>query len=237
MSSAFTLDLTKSFELALEKANIDLDNIPEMAVKVAIDRSGSMGNLYPKWVQNALDKFIIAAMKFDDDGALQVGFFNNDMEITRDATEDDVGTYISKVKIEPYGGTSFYPILAEFVGTDPKEEVKSKQGFFTRMFTRSKVASEESKDTPRYITIITDGDNNDVSSTKNFIRNNLSDYPKTFIQFISIGRAVNKNLLQSYDDASSQVNWMHVEDPSKITNEEFFELIANDEFAEFVKTL
>jgi hypothetical protein len=235
MSSAFTLDLTKSFELALEKANIDLDDIPEMAVKVAIDRSGSMGNLYPKWVQNALDKFIITAMKFDDDGALQVGFFNNTMEITRDATEDDIGSYINDVKIEPYGGTCFYPILKEFVDTNPKEEVK--QSFFGKIFNRSKSAINETTNTPRYITIITDGSNSDVSNTLHFISNDLKNYPNTFIQFISIGRGVNQELLKSYDNASNQVNWMHVEDPSKVTNDEFFELIANEEFAEFVKTL
>jgi hypothetical protein len=237
MSTAFTLDLTKSFELALEKVSIDLDNIPEMAVKVALDRSGSMSTLYPRWVQNALDKFIIAAMKFDDDGALQVGFFNNEMEITREATEEDVGSYINNVNVRPYGGTSFFPILKEFVGNTEGSKQGEKQGFFSKLLGKGKKSAPEKNDSPRYITIITDGDNNDVVITKNFIANELSKYPKTFIQFISIGNGVNKNLLQSYDDLSNQVNWMHVENPSTITNEEFFELIANDEFAEFVKTL
>lgn len=97
------LDLNKALELNLQKAQIFTPI--KMSVKLAVDKSGSMDDEFRcGWVQDTIDLFLAAAMKFDDDGKMEIGFFNTEFKRTRDVTIDDAHTYIKKEGIYESGG-------------------------------------------------------------------------------------------------------------------------------------
>src|SRR5437870_11883392 len=88
-----------------------------MAVKLAVDISGSMDDeLRSGWVQDTVDLFLAAAMKFDDDGQMEIGFFNTSFKMYPDMTEVDAGTYIKAQGVRANGGTAFGDVIGELNG-------------------------------------------------------------------------------------------------------------------------
>lgn len=205
------LDLTKSLELNLQKAQIFTPIT--MAVKLAVDKSGSMSREYSNgWVQDTIDLFLAAAMKFDDDGKMEVGFFNTSFSRTPDATVDDAGTYISKHRIYADGGTNFADAIKGLKGSN-------KGGFF----------SFGKKPTPVYLALITDGENND----KREFEAQLDSLENTFVQIVAIGTGVNKRYLDAIGAKYDTVEVLYITDPKSVDQNKFYELLLNEEFKAF----
>lgn len=205
------LDLTKSLELNLEKAQIFTPIT--MAVKLAVDKSGSMSNEFScGWVQDTLDLFLAAAMKFDDDGVMEVGFFNTSFERTPDMTVDDAHVYIRKHGIYPGGGTNFADAIKGLKG-------KSKAGFF----------GFGKKPTPVYLALITDGENSD----KGEFESQLDSLENTFVQIVAIGDGVNKRYLDAVAAKYDTVEVIYIPNPKAVDQDKFYELLLNEEFKAF----
>lgn len=223
MSNALLLDLTKSLELNLQKAEIF--NVPVMAVKLLVDKSGSMsGEFSNGWVQNTIDLFLVAAMKFDDDGVMQIGFFNSEFDETPEVTADDAGVYIRNNSIYPSGGTSFAGGIEAFKGSSSAP----KRGFFSGLLGRG--ASQE-KPTPVYIALITDGENQD----KNAFERQLSSLDNTFVQIVGIGNGVDKRYLDNVANKYKNVSVIYLPNPKAVTPDSFYEALLNDDMKEFIK--
>lgn len=215
------LDLTKSLELNLTKAEIY--NVPDMAVKLLVDKSGSMSsNFHSGWVQNTIDLFLAAAMKFDDDGQLQIGFFNSAFHQTPDVTEADAGTYIDRLGIYADGGTSFADGIEEFKG----KSGSTKPGFFGRL-----AGKQEVKNTPVYIAMITDGENNDHA----LFEKQVAFLDNTFLQIVGIGSGVNKSYLDSVAKKYNNVSVIYLNNPQDVTADKFYELLLNAQLKAFIK--
>lgn len=238
------LDLTKKFELNLEKAQIL--NIPKMDTKLAVDCSGSMHNEFRcGWVDKTIDLFIAAAMKFDDNGVLEIGFFNHDYIDTPDATINDAGNYTEKHGIRANGGTRYAPpvrALANSAGaaavvTNITEKAK---GFLGKLFggltSSSASAATQSSLTvakPAYIGMITDGDAADFDEFMNV----LNDMDKrNYLQLIAVGANVTMATLNRAA-ALPNVGVIHIKDPHKVTDDQFYELLCNDELKTWVAGL
>lgn len=220
------LNYSKALILNMEKKGVV--DIPKMPVKLAVDCSGSMDRLYEdNWVEAMLVVFAGAAMTFDDNKALEIGFFNTSMRVTPDITENEPAEgYIERHRISANYGTSFCPILDKFAKAD---EPVQKGGFFSRILRGNNETSPVGKG---YLAIITDGDAGDKESFKR----RLADIPKsTFVQIIGIGHDVPTNFLQSCDDLYDNVDFRHIPDPRSLTQDAMLELIANEEFVEFIK--
>lgn len=220
------LNYSKALVLNMEKKGVV--DIPKMPVKLAVDSSGSMDHLYNEgWVEDMLVVFAGAAMTFDDNKALEVGFFSYDVRVTPDITEKDPAEgYLQRHRIYANGGTSFCPILDKFAKTD---EPTQKGGFFSRILRGNNETSVVGKN---YLAIITDGD----ASDKELFKRRLGDIPKsTFVQIIGIGHDVPTKFLQSCDDLYDNVDFRHIPDPRGLTQDAMLELIANEEFVEFIK--
>lgn len=213
------LDLTKSLELNLQKAEIF--TVPKMAVKIAVDRSGSMGNMYGSngWVQSTIDLFLVAAIKFDDDGRLEIGFFNSQFEQTRDVVESDVGTYLKSVGVYANGGTNFAEAIKTLKGSS-----ESKKGLFS-MFKKSTLP------TPVYIALITDGENTD----KYDFEKELSTLDNTFVQIVGIGPNVQKSYLDGVASTYKSVSVVYLPNPQSVDSSSFYELLLNDALKNFIK--
>lgn len=208
------LDLTKSLELNLEKAQIFTPIT--MAVKLAVDKSGSMQDEFAAgWVQDTLDLFLAAAMKFDDDGKMEIGFFNTSFERTPDMTVDDAHTYIRKHGIRAGGGTSFADAIKELKGQN------AKRGLFG--FGASK------PQTPTYLALITDGENND----KRAFEAQLDSLENTFVQIVAIGNGCDKRYLDAIGAKYDTVEVLYIPNPKAVDQNKFYELLLNEEFKAF----
>ena len=205
------LDLTKSLELNLAKAQIFTPIT--MAVKLAVDKSGSMDDEFRcGWVQDTIDLFLAAAMKFDDDGKMEMGFFNTKFDRTPDATVDDHGLYIRKHRISAGGGTSFADAIKGLKGAN-------KGGFF----------SFGKKPTPVYLALITDGENND----KREFEAQLDSLENTFVQIVAIGNGCDKRYLDAIAAKYDTVEVLYIPNPKAVDQNKFYELLLNEEFKAF----
>lgn len=208
------LDLTKSLELNLVKANIFTPIT--MAVKLAVDKSGSMDDEFRcGWVQDTLDLFLAAAMKFDDDGKMEIGFFNTSFKRERDMTVADAHTYIRAEGISAGGGTCFADAIKELKGA------ATKKGFFG--FGAAK------PQTPTYLALITDGDNNDQYE----FEAQLDSLENTFVQIVAIGNGCNKRYLDRIAAQYDTVEVLYIPDPKSVDQNRFYELLLNEEFKAF----
>ena len=206
------LDLTKKLEINLTKNG--WDSPPRLEVKLAVDRSGSMSDEFScGWVQNTIDLFIAAALKFDDNGELEVGFFNNYFKQTPSATASDIGSYIDDHRITASGGTCFAEAISTF-------KSKSSSGFFG---FGKKVAK------PTYIGMITDGDNTD----KREFEQQLDSLENTFVQLIAIGNGVDKKYLDRIAHKYGTVEVIYLPNPRLVSVDEFYSKMLNEEFKQF----
>lgn len=227
--TAIVLDLKKKFELNLTKAGIL--NVPILQARAAIDKSGSMEDLFRRgWVSSTLDLFIGAALKFDDNGELEVGFFNTEFHATPVATAEDGGTYMTTKgkKHGASGGTSFAPIVAAFENW-PKEPA-AKPGLLSRMFG-SKPAAEPEEQPRAYVGVITDGVNGDRSEFEQILAQTDG---KTFYQFIGIGSGVDVKYLELLSKRYKHLSFVHIKDPTAMTPDSFYEALCNPKFAAWI---
>ncbi len=253
MANLITLDLMKdTFKLDLEKAGVV--TIPTMATKLAVDASGSMDEEFSAgYVDRAINLFLGAALNFDDDGELEVGFFNHRMTRARNATAADFGTYVRSVGAYASGGTEFTPIIDEFEQNGQGTKVVQKQqvvqtekpakGFFGRLMGKTETVTEtvtvdevvrdRSTDTRHaaYVGVITDGDASDHSYFESMLAQTSGD---TFYQFIAIGTQINVDRLQRTLSRVKHANLIHIKDPYKVDDEAFYQLLVNDTLVDWI---
>lgn len=240
MSSQISLE--KKLTISLTKAGIT--TIPKMEVKALIDKSYSMKDEFESgWTQKTLDLLLAAALKFDDDGVLQVGFYNNYFTQTADMTARDSGVYIRNHGIYVEGGTCFSGGIRAFkAGTKPASTkaapVVEKPGFFGKLFGKAAapqvaevvVQAEAPKGMPTYLPMITDGDNTD----KGEFENELATMSNTFVQIIAIGTGVKKAYLDGVASKYENVAVMYLPDPHSVTEEQFYDKLLNADFKKFI---
>lgn len=208
------LDLNKALELNLQKAQIFTPI--KMSVKLAVDKSGSMDDEFRcGWVQDTIDLFLAAAMKFDDDGKMEIGFFNTEFKRTRDVTIDDAHTYIKKEGIYTSGGTNFAGAINALKGQ------ATKKGFFG--FGAAKPV------TPTYLALITDGANNDQRA----FEAQLDSLENTFVQIVAIGNGCDKRYLDKVAEKYDTVEVLYIPNPKAVDQNKFYELLLNEEFKAF----
>lgn len=148
-------------------------------VFVVVDRSGSMKPLYINGsVQKVLTRLLPLALKFDDNGELEVYVFNNRCtqlaSMTLENYENYVQSEILRKNYGPSGGTSYSPVIKET----------------TSIYN-------DGSPYPAFGIFITDGENDDRSKTDGAIRES-SKY-KIFYQFVGIGYE-SFRYLQKLDD-------------------------------------
>lgn len=247
------LDLSKKFTLNLEKAGVLI--IPTLAARLAVDKSGSMDDEFRDGlVDRTIALFSAAALKFDDDGQLEMGFFNNYMERTPDANANDNGNYLKRVRQSASGGTSYAPIIVEFeskrvaptaaptAAVPTPAPVPEKKGFFGSIFGKKEAAPAAPVETGEkagecavraYVGIITDGDANDNRQFEAVLARTSGD---TFFQFIAIGNGVRTEYLTGIAAKYPHVSFMHLPDPKRTTDEQFYEKLCNEKLASWIKS-
>lgn len=210
----------KKSAISLEKSLISLEKKSGVGfgthrakVAVVMDYSGSMSSLYRNGtVQNVLTRLMPLALKFDDNGELDVWIFENGYHRLNSMDLGNFDTYVTEEIVNKgyrMGGTSYAPVL---------EDVMHK--YFVEDAATSNI--------PSFVIFITDGENNDRRDTDKVIKE--TSYKNMFIQFVGIGYD-SFNYLEKLDDLSGRpvdnTGFIRVDDINKVDDETMFNRLLN----------
>lgn len=175
-------------------------------VALAMDYSGSMGNLFANGsVQDVVTRLLPIALKFDDNGELESWLFSDGKERLEAVTIKNYKSYVKSVMMKAHmgmGGTNYAPVLKDMVKYYKDVEPSS---------------------IPAFIIFITDGENWDIEETNRIVKE-LSNY-NMFVQFIGIGNE-NFKYLKSLDNMKGRkhdnTGFTAVKDMNRMTDGELY---------------
>lgn len=231
-NSLHKIDLRKKMVIDLtKKKNIDINQ--KARVVLALDFSGSMSNHYASgYVQRALERIIPLALRFDDNGSLEVYIFDTKSNKLPDVDLKNFDGYVKKEIMEKYemGGTNYSPVMENvfknsYNGNDPA--FTKGKGLFGKLFGGSK---PETTMDPTYVIFITDGDNSDHGATERLIK----EYSKhgIFWQFVGIGNPNNFDFLSKLDTMGGRyidnANFFPLNDLDEISDEHLYEELLGE---------
>lgn len=206
------IDMSKSAEnLNKVLINMSKDSKIDMTrhtarVALAMDYSGSMGNLFSNGsVQDVVTRLLPIALKFDDNGELESWLFSDGKERLNAVNIRNYKNYVKKVMMKAdmgMGGTNYAPVLRDMV---------------------KYYKDIEPSEIPAFIIFITDGENWDTADTNKIIKE-LSKY-NMFVQFIGIGDE-DFEYLKSLDDMKGRkydnTGFTSVRDMNRMTDDELY---------------
>jgi stress response protein SCP2/Mg-chelatase subunit ChlD len=166
------VSLVKQAGVSLEKRGLG-----EHTARVAlcIDISASMSGLFRRGaVQRLAERVLALAMRFDDDGAVDVFLFGRDAHVAPPMTLDNSADYLLRaLKAHPLEGATFYG----------KAMREVREHYFGSSAARTAPLRER---VPVYVMFLTDGEPNDRKDAEEQVR--ASAYEPLFWQFLGIGR-------------------------------------------------
>lgn len=166
------VSLVKQAGVSLEKRGLG-----EHTARVAlcVDISASMSGLFRRGaVQRLAERVLALAMRFDDDGAVDVFLFGRDAHVTPPMTLDNSADYLDRaLRAHPLEGATFYG----------KAMREVREHYFGSSGTRTAPLREK---VPVYVMFLTDGEPNDRKDAEEQVR--AGAYEPLFWQFMGIGR-------------------------------------------------
>lgn len=210
--------------IVLEKKGIK--NI-QAQVKLGIDRSGSMDSLYANGtVQDVVERILAVGIKFDLDESIDIWAFNNRSYPVKTVTLPIMENYVRQEierKVSP-GGTSYGPTFKDII--ESSKGTKGKKGLFGFGKTEDKAGD------PTLAIFITDGENDDPREAEQAIHDSQSE--NIYWLLVGIGRA-NFRFIESMGDKYKNVGFVAIDDIKAIDDEDMYDLLLNDELAEWFK--
>ena len=241
--------LKKKVGIVLEKRKL-----PQVIceVKFALDISGSMQHLYNNGTVQALaDRLLAVASKFDDNGEMEVWTFTTGFSEAPVVTEDKHEGYINKCilnnnRITKWGGTCYSPVMLDIIKQSFIEEkkvaktVEEKPGFLGKLFgAKPTVTTIESIEIanrnpkhPIFVPFVTDGDNSDHDETERVIKECVGK--NIYWMMVGIG-SESFRWLEKMADKYPNVGFIKIDDLEKISDEDFYLKLLNEEFCNWVK--
>lgn len=220
------ISLQKSV-ISLDKSLISLEKKSGVSfsghrakVAVVMDYSGSMSSLYKDGsVQKVLNRLMPLALRFDDNGELDVWIFDDSYHRIESMYLDNFESFVTEEITSKYrrmGMTSYAPVLNDLM-----------QKYF--------VEDVDTSDIPTFVIFITDGVNDDQRETDNAIR--TSSHKNMFIQFVGIGSS-RFPYLEKLDDLTGRpvdnTGFIKVADMGKLDDEELYTMLL-DQYPDWLK--
>jgi hypothetical protein len=243
-----SIDLEKKSEL-VGKILLDkgVRQAPVLRVGVALDISGSMSSLYrasrgPSAVQNAFNQLMGVAVKFDDNGELDVFKFDDRAEYVGTSKPDagDYDRYIERNGIGVRGGTNYVPIVDEamrfFFGKGTAAPAP-KKGIFGGMFGKSDpIAPADDNgngdNTPVLMLVLTDGEPSDRRQIEQRLAETTGD--PVYWHFVGInGNRSSFPTIAKLADALPNVGEVYLP-RLDMSDQEIYSQLICDELIEFV---
>lgn len=222
-----SLDLTKKVEaVGLNLNKFGISDVPKCAVKAALDISGSMSGLYSNGsVQKTFEQLLAFAMKFDDNGEIDMYAFDTNCYGLEVASEKGYTGYIRENiqnKFAINGGTRYSPAFRKIV----EDARPKKQGLF---------GSGTPAMPPTVVLFFTDGANeqSDERAADQVIREASQQNLPVYFHLVGVGSnefRQCKKLANDYDNCGFvQVRSVGLSD------DDMYKALITSEFTDFLK--
>lgn len=226
----------KAETLTINLAKKGITTIPPMRVFADLDVSGSMQGLYQRGVvESAFQQLLGLALKFDDNGEIEVFAFDNDAYELPVAKVADYGTYVTRNITKNWnrygGGTSYgQPLQANmdflFGETKPK-------GMFGGMFSK-KPAQHSAAEPPALVLFFTDGDPSDGDAAARIIKAAQDNNQPVYFHLIGMGTATRFPTLQRLADDYDNCGFINLHSID-MSDADLYSALTTDEFVAFLK--
>jgi hypothetical protein len=225
-----------NFDLQKKAAQINtilldkgIKNAPTMRVGIALDISGSMGNIIGSGaLQKAFNQMMGVSVKFDDNGELDVFKFDTSCTYvgTSEPVDGDYDRFVEKNGIRAYGGTSYAPIVAE--ATRFFFQPKKKGGFLGFGGT-----TEPADNTPVLMLVLTDGEPSDAREAERALA--AAQNQPIYFHFVGVGAGGRRAFptIAHLADALPNVGEVYLENFNMPDSEVYNQLIC-DELVEWI---
>lgn len=213
MSNVF--DLSKKVEFVLTKRKI-----PNTSCEVCFvsDVSGSMRTLYYNGtMQNIYERIFAISLKVDKDKKVDSFIFDDDYKQINSITENNIENYVNNNIIKQkdiWGMTDFYGVIKKVTNNY----------FPTNLFGLFKP-----KVNPVMVNFLTDGETSNESNIESFLEKNSDK--NIYWNFIGIGCGANFSFIEKLGEKFDNVGFTKIGDISKISDEDLYSEIINEEFA------
>lgn len=213
------ISLDKSLISLEKKSGINFDG-HKAKVAVVMDYSGSMSRLYKNGeVQRTLNRLMPLALRFDDNGELDVWIFDDNYHRLESMDLNNFESYVNEEIIRKgyrMGCTSYAPVL---------------QDVLRKYFVEDAATSH----IPTFVVFITDGSNDDKRATNEIIKE--SSYKNIFIQFVGIGNE-RFEYLERLDDLTGRpvdnTGFIKVQDMARVDDEQLFNMLL-DQYPDWLR--
>jgi hypothetical protein len=239
--------------IILAKAGIV--KVPPVRVGLALDVSGSAQGLYTGGIiQKTVDRLIPVAMKFDDNGELDMWSFANGFDRLENASASDEGSYVQEQILENdeitlWQGTEYGPVLNDMINfwfpktSTVQQVVEETTGFFGKLFGKkveaAPVAQTATHDShgqsvalPAMGILITDGENSDRAYAAQVLK--ASQNVNVYWQLVGVGKS-SFNFLEQQADLLPNVGFVNLHSLD-ISDDDLYNALIAPEFLEWVKT-
>ncbi len=221
--------------IVLSKRNIA--KAPTVRVGVALDISGSTKQMYVKGViQETVDRLLAIAMKFDDNGEIDMWSFTDGYNRLETAAAKDYGNYVSRhildnPEVSKWGATSYAPVIRNMV----RHYFGSAGvlGFLERLLDPDGFADKNSGQAAM-VMFITDGANSDHDETEMILRECGSR--KIYFQMIGVGPEREFGFIKQMAERLPNVGFVNLTS-LELQDEEIFNSLLSEEFCGWVKTM
>jgi hypothetical protein len=213
------ISLDKSLISLEKKSGINFDG-HKAKVAVVMDYSGSMSRLYKNGeVQRTLNRLMPLALRFDDNGELDVWIFDDNYHRLESMDLNNFESYVNEEIVRKgyrMGCTSYSPVLQDVL-----------RKYFVEDASTSHI--------PTFVVFITDGSNDDKRATNEIIKE--SSYKNIFIQFVGIGNE-RFEYLERLDDLTGRpvdnTGFIKVQDMARLSDEQLFDMLL-DQYPDWLK--
>jgi hypothetical protein len=217
--------------IVLAKRNITV--APTVRVGAALDISGSTQQMYKKGViQETVDRLLAIAMKFDDNGEIDMWSFTEGFDRLETASAAHYGDYVNRhilgnPDVVKWGSTAYAPVIKDMVrfyyGGDAL-------AFLGRLFGGKSKADP----LPTMILFITDGANNDRAETEAVLR--ACENRNVYFQMVGVGSSSEFRFLKDVADSLPNVGFVNFSSLD-VSDETIYESLISDEFCSWVRSV
>lgn len=218
--------------IVLEKRN--LRTIPPVRVGFMLDVSGSARHMYlDGTIQEALDRVMGIAVKFDDNQEMDVWVFSNSTGKAGSATPANFENFVKKEILNKsglplWGGTAYAPAV-EAVRDFYFGGSSSGGGFMGKLF--GKKDSGPKDNSPALCLFLTDGANSDRAKTEAMLREAAKS--PLYFMMIGVGDPSEFGFIEQMADALPNVGFINLSSLS-ISDESLYDQLLNEELCGWI---
>lgn len=235
-----------SLEKRTEKVGIllqkkGLNKIPAVRVGLALDHSGSAAGFYSSGqMQETVERLMGVAMKFDDNGELDLWYFHNRCVPAKTVTKDNLSNCVDRTRRETgieWGGTAYAPVLSSmtnhYFNSNPTQAVSNLFGAVKSLFgSNSNSSTVMPKPLPAYGIMVTDGVSDDPSKARKVLEESAKH--NMYWTLVGLGSPSNFSMLKQAADDLDNVGFVNLNDLS-LTDDQLYEQLITDEVVNWLK--